>query len=97
MARFTHDGLTLWYGTEDAHAPDHGETLPLDGTITVVVQPPHPGNRVVIRYSVNGGRGQVLQANLIATDYGRAKQVFRAVFLNLPSDAIVAGIERRRF
>jgi len=89
MTRFTANGLTLWYGTEDAPAPQQGETLHGDAAITVAVQPPHPSSRVVIRYRVNGGMLRVLTAILISTDYTGGKQIFRALFTDLPTGAEV--------
>ena len=89
MTRYTQNGLTLWYGTEDAPAPLQGETPRGDVAITIAVQPPHPSNRVVIRYRIAGGAVKTLSAILTSTDYAGATQYFRAVFTDLPSGAAV--------
>jgi hypothetical protein len=53
--RFNHDGMSLWYGTEDAPSP--GETIqegkPIE--ITIGVQPPDASNRVQLFYRLNNG------------------------------------------
>ncbi len=89
MTRYTNNGLTLWYGTEDASAPPQGETVHGDIAINVAVQPPHPSNRVTIRYRVNGGVVRVLSAILVSTDYTVGKQLYRALFTDLPPGAEV--------
>lgn len=78
--RFSHEGLTLWYGTDDAPAPqDVG--VPRDAvTITIGVQPPSPSNTVEVLYRVDQGLVHTLRAVLIHTDHAYDKQYFRATF-----------------
>lgn len=85
MTRVTHNGLTLWYDTEGANTPCQRETLPGEVTITVGVQPPQPGNRVVVHYRIDGGPLQTLSAILTSTDYAGAAQYFRARWTGLPA------------
>lgn len=89
MTRYTNNGLTLWYGTEDAPAPPQGGTVSGDCNVTIAVQPAHPSNRVVIRYRIDGGAVRALSAILVSTDYTGGKQIFRALFPDLPTGAEV--------
>lgn len=88
--RFTNDGLTMWYGREDAPAPTHGEVLPPGEAITIGVCPPHPSYRVTVRYRVDGGIVQERPAIHVNTEHGDdAGQFFRATFSDLPAGAFV--------
>lgn len=87
--RFSNDGLTLWYGTEDAPAPATAkpETHPI--SVTIGVYPAHPSNRVIIRYCVDGGVVQNISAILVKTDPIQHIQYFRASWPNpIPGKAV---------
>jgi len=76
--RYTHDGLTLWYGTEDTPAPegivDSGETL----RVVAGVSPARPSNTVSVLYRVGQGFERTVRASLLRTDYGSGLQYFQA-------------------
>src|SRR5688572_11170595 len=78
--QLTNDGLTLWYATDDAPAPDGGEESRSGVSMTVAAQPASPGNAVAIRYRVDGGPERDVRAVLSRTDFARNTQYFRATF-----------------
>jgi hypothetical protein len=80
MVRLAHDGLELWYGTPDAPAPD-GMTEQRDGvSVTVGVQPANPSNAVSVRFRVDGRATETVSAPLLANDFQKRRQYFRATF-----------------
>src|SRR5829696_7534307 len=80
MVRLVHDGLELWYGTPDAPAPD-GTTEPREGvSVTVGVRPANPATAVRLRYRVDGRAVETMPAPLVATEFSRRTQYFRATF-----------------
>ena len=80
MVHFSHDGLKLWYGTPDAPAPD-GTTERRQGvSVTVGVRPANPSNAVSVRYRVDGRGVEAVSAPLVANDFQRRAQYFRATF-----------------
>lgn len=78
--QFTHEGLRLWYGTDDAPAPVNQESSRQGISITVGVNPPSTSNVVSVRYRVNGGIVRTFSLRRTTTDYTRAKQYFCATF-----------------
>ena len=80
MVQLAHDGLELWYGTPDAPAPD-GTTEHRQGvSVTVGVRPANPSNAVSVRYRVDGRGVETVSAPLLANDFQKRTQYFRAVF-----------------
>jgi len=80
MVQLAHDGLELWYGTPDAPAPD-GTTEERQGvSVTVGVRPANPSNAVSVRYRVDGRGVETVSAPLVANDFQKRTQYFRAVF-----------------
>src|SRR5215470_18108474 len=80
MVQLAHDGLELWYGTPDAPAPD-GTTEPRQGvSVTVGVRPANPSNAVSVRYRVDGRGVETVSAPLVANDFQKRTQYFRATF-----------------
>lgn len=80
MVRLAHDRLELWYGTPDAPAPD-GTTEPRQGvSVTVGVRPANPSNVVSVRYRVDGRGIETVSAPLVANDFQKRTQYFRATF-----------------
>ena len=80
MVRLAHDRLELWYGTPDAPAPD-GTTEQRQGvSVTVGVRPANPSNAVSIRSRVDGGGVETVSAPLVANDFQKRTQYFRATF-----------------
>ena len=80
MVQLAHDGLELWYGTPDAPAPD-GTTEQRQGvSVTVGVRPANPSNAVSVRYRVDGRGVETVSAPLVASDFQKRTQYFRATF-----------------
>jgi len=80
MVQIAHDGLELWYGTPDAPAPD-GTTEQRQGvSVTVGVRPANPSNAVSVRYRVDGRGVETVSAPLVANDFQKRTQYFRATF-----------------
>ena len=80
MVQLAHDGLELWYGTADAPAPD-GTTEQRQGvSVTVGVRPANPSNAVSVRYRVDGRGVETVSAPLVANDFQKRTQYFRATF-----------------
>jgi hypothetical protein len=80
MLRFAHDRLELWYGTPDAPAPDGTTEQRQRVSVTVGVSPANPANAVSVRYRVDGRGVQTVSAPLVANDFERRAQYFRATF-----------------
>jgi hypothetical protein len=87
--RDSHEGLTLWYGTEDAPAPNGVETGRTSIVVTVGVHPANPSNVVSIRYRVDGGPAQSVPARLVRTDYAVQSQYFTATFPDFRAGEVV--------
>lgn len=78
--RFTHQQLTLWYGTGDAPAPTDDAVEARRGvTVTVGVQPPGPSNVVTVQYRVDRGPLQSAPGVRLPTDYTRGVEYHRTV------------------
>lgn len=78
--RIDHHGMSLWFETADAPAP---EQIVADGasiSLTIAVQPPDASNQVEVLYRINGGPVQVLPAKWLRNDFVRKTQYFRAQF-----------------
>jgi hypothetical protein len=88
--QFNHEGLTLWYGTEDTPAPQGKDVIGQGTCITVGVSPINSSNQVVVHYCVDGGTAQTLSAILVQTDHRQGKQYFRATFPDFWSGERVA-------
>ena len=82
--RYTHEGLTLWYGTKDTPAPmgvvDWTETLGL----VVAVSPANLSNTVSLRYRVDRDVERTVRASLVRTQHDAGHQYFKAAFPSLP-------------
>lgn len=76
----SHDGLTIRFGTDDAPAPGVADAR--QRSLSIGVEPPHPGNVVEVRYRVDRGPIRTLPAREIRTDYARSIQYFTAAFPN---------------
>lgn len=76
--RFEHDGLTLWYGTDDASAPTgdipSGDNL----TITVGVRPIDASNNIEVLYRIGDGPIETLPARWLRNATGAMAQYFQA-------------------
>src|SRR4051794_16838125 len=79
--RFSHQQLSLWYGTADAPAPLDNTVQPRRGvSVTVAVQPASPCNTVSVRYRVDEGLFQSVRAARLQTDSLQCIDYFRATF-----------------
>ena len=87
---FSHDGISLWYGTPDAPAPYDLEIVPRQGVSVVVgVHPANPTNAVLVRFRVDGGMEQAVPGRELRTDFARGVQYFAATFPAMPSGSVV--------
>ncbi len=76
--RFTNEGLTLWYGTDDAPAPVDSSTQPRQGvSVTVGIQPPSPSNVLTLRYRVDQGLVKSARGFRVRTDFDRGFEYHR--------------------
>lgn len=88
--KVTNEGLSLWYGTPDAHAPEDDSIMPRDGLSLVIgVRPANPANNVAVRYRVDGGHPRELPGRELRTDYQRQAQYFAVAFPAFPSGELV--------
>ncbi len=78
--RFEYEGMSLWYGTADAPAPEGDVQAGSELMITVGVKPWNAGNRVVVLYRVNHGSTEQITARWIRNDARQKVQYFRAPF-----------------
>src|SRR5436190_23471799 len=86
--------MSLWYGTEDAPAPDPTVFTDERGrsnvTLTVGVRPLNATNSVSVYYRVNGGSVAKVAAVLVRTDVRKGSQYFAA---RLPAFAAGDSVE----
>lgn len=78
--RFKHDGISLWYGTADAPAPQETIFAETDISLTVGIEPLDASNRLEVYYRVNQGSTATLTAKPLQSDPLRRLQYFRAYF-----------------
>src|SRR5262245_29729693 len=81
--RFKHDGIEVWYETEDAPAPSGLVSVAKELFITIGVHPADAGNRVEIQYRLNGGATRSIEARWFKNDLSAKRQYFRAQFSQL--------------
>jgi hypothetical protein len=76
--RFDHEGMSLWYGTEDTPAP--GDTVQEDTpiTITIGVKPTDASNRIELLHRSDGGSMDRVHAKWLRNDQSSKIQYFRA-------------------
>lgn len=76
--RYTHEGMTLWTGTQDAPAP--GDTVSAGAPISIMigVQPANASNQVEVIYRVNEKPPKILPTNWIRNDLSGKTQYFKA-------------------
>jgi len=86
----TNEGLSLWYRTPDAPAPDDDAVVPRQGASLVLgAQPPSPANAVLVRYRVDGGIIKSVPGRELRTDYQRQAQYFAVNFPSFPTGSVV--------
>ena len=78
--RIENNGLALWYGTDDASAPEGEILIGDDITLMVGVKPMDANNKVEVVYSVNQGARQTISATWWRNDLASKTQYFRASF-----------------
>jgi hypothetical protein len=87
---FSHEGLSLWYRTADAPAPEEDAVLPRRGASLVVgVQPANPTNSVSVRFRVDGGAVRSVPGRELRTDYHKRAQYFAVSFPAFPTGNVV--------
>src|SRR3989442_549156 len=87
--RFEQNGMSLWYGTPDAPAPDDAVQSGAGITITIGVQPVDASNKVEVHYRINQGPVCTLSAEFLRTDVLARAQYFKARFPKFqPSDTV---------
>ena len=75
--RIEHEGISLWYGTPDAPAPQENVLAGKQISVTVGVSPADASNRIEIHYRVNQGETQVITARYVPNKGDRRVQYFR--------------------
>jgi Protein of unknown function (DUF3237) len=86
----SHEGLSLWYGTADAPAPEEDGVLPRRGASLVVgVQPANPTNSVSVRFRLDGGAVRTVPGRELRTDYQKRAQYFVVSFPAFPTGSVV--------
>jgi hypothetical protein len=87
---FSNDGLSLWYRTPEAYAPDDDAVMPRKGSALVIgVHPANPTNSLVVRYRVDGGIVQSVAGRELRTDHERQIQYYAVKFPDLPRGEVV--------
>lgn len=76
--RFVNQGLSLWYATPDAPAPEGAVLTGVEELVTVGLSPPDGSNWVDVHYRVNGGAVHTVSARWFRNDHTRNAQYFTA-------------------
>jgi len=77
---YEHEGISLWYGTSDAPAPEGAVDAGTGISATIAVQPVDASNKVTVFYRVNQGPIETLAARWLQHDHTNKIQYFRAHF-----------------
>lgn len=88
--QFSNDGLTIWFGTEDAPSPTSAHINGEPPSLTIGVYPANPNHSVTIRYRVDGGLIRTLSAILTRSNPAHNTQYFHA---DWPSELKGSNIE----
>lgn len=78
MARFEHNEMILWYGTEDAPAPADAVAGGASQSVIIGIQPPDASHHLQVRFRVNGGPVETITANWLRNDLARRAQYYKA-------------------
>jgi hypothetical protein len=82
---FSNEGLSLWYRTPEAFAPDDDAVMPRKGAALVLgVHPANPTNSVLVRYRVDRGLVQSVAGRELRTDFERQIQYYAVKFPDFP-------------
>jgi len=76
--RFVNQGLSLWYATPDAPAPEGAVPAGVEELVTVGLSPPDGSNWVDVHFRVNGGAVDTVPARWFRNDHVRGAQYFTA-------------------
>jgi hypothetical protein len=76
--RFQHEGMSLWYGTSDAPAPNELVTPGTEVIVTVGVEPADASNRIEVSYRLNGGSTQTAPTRWLRGSSSGEAQYFEA-------------------
>jgi len=88
--RFEHEGISIWYGTPDAPAPEGAVRAGANISIIVAVQPTDASNKVELRYSINQGPVETVDAKWLRNDLSHKAQYFKVY---LPSFRVGDTVE----
>src|SRR5260370_31794511 len=77
---YEHEGMSLWYGTSDAPAPEGAVHVDTAVTATIAVKPADASNRVAVLYRVNQGPIETIAARWLQHDHTNKIQYFRVHF-----------------
>ncbi len=87
--RVEHDGITLWYGTADAPAPEAQVSSETPIAITIGVFPVDASNSVTVIYRINQGEVNRVPARYVKNGQNMQAQYFRATLPALkPGDKV---------
>ena len=78
--RFECQGISLWYGTDDAPAPGERVAAGTEVAITVGARPSNAHNKVELLYRINQGPTQKLDVPWLRSIHATQSQYFRAKF-----------------
>jgi hypothetical protein len=78
VMRFEHEGMSLWYGTSEAPAPNEFVAPGTEVIITVGVEPADASNRIEVPYRVNRGPAQTAPIRWLRSSPSGEAQYFEA-------------------
>jgi hypothetical protein len=87
--KFTHDGLSLWYGTPDAPAPLDAIVGRDGASVVVGAHPARPTNSVQVRYRVDRGVVRSAPGRELRLDRAREAQYFIVELPPFPTGEVV--------
>src|SRR5437899_853159 len=86
---FQNNGLSIWFDTDDAPAPQAASSLGDRWDLIIGVEPRSPNNLVLVNYRVNAGDTKTLRASELPGPWSGDTQYFRVTFPKLPPGATV--------
>lgn len=76
--QFVNQGLSLWYATPDAPAPEGAMPAGVEQLVTIGLSPPDGSNRVQVHYRINAGPVNTIPTRWFRNDHARDAQYFTA-------------------
>lgn len=87
--RYEHEGISIWFGTPDAPAPQDAVSQESEISITVGVQPMAANYEVELIYRVNKGPTESIKAKWLRNDTSGRTRYYRAYFPSFQAGDIV--------